>query len=112
MKLFLTSYLAGTRGLTDTLLSETEPREIVLVPATASASVERVTRPGRLAGTATHTSLIQDGGSLGGVQAVIQEPRGHIAPVRCQRGMGLTIGRPGVGDRKPLLIIDGRRRFR
>jgi len=37
MRLFLTSYLAGTKGLAERFLSKARPREIVFVPTAANA---------------------------------------------------------------------------
>lgn len=41
MRLFLTSYLAGTRGLADEFLSKAGPREIVFVPTAANVEEYR-----------------------------------------------------------------------
>ena len=41
MKLFLTSYLAGTKGLVEEFLSEEKPREIVFIPTAANVEEYR-----------------------------------------------------------------------
>ena len=41
MRLFLTSYLAGTKGLANRFLSKARPREIVFVPTAANVEEYR-----------------------------------------------------------------------